>query len=205
LVLPKREDLKQVLTEKLQELRGTGNEPDTITFAGNGEPTIHPEFAGIIDDTIQVRDQYSPGAVISVLSNASMLHKTSVREALMKVDKNILKLDAGTAGTFNKLNQAIGNLSLETVVEGLVSFQGKLIVQTLFLRGEYNGNYIDNTADDEIAAWLPLIKKINPESVMIYPIDRGTPAEGLEKISKTELETIARKVEAQGIKTEVYS
>ena len=204
MVLPKRKDLKVTLSTKLKELRGTENEPEAITFAGNGEPTIHPDFAGIIDDTIKVRDQYSPHTIISVLSNASMLHKKSVREALQKIEKNILKLDTGIASTFNLLNQAAGNLTLNKIVEHLLLFEGKLIIQTLFVRGQYNGNFIDNTTPEEIEAWLPLVKKINPEYVMIYPIDRGTPAKGLEKIPEKELKAIAKKVEAMGVKTEVY-
>jgi len=204
LILPDRETLKEILSEKLQKLRGTINEPDAITFAGNGEPTIHPDFAGIIDDTIEVRDQYSPHTIISVLSNASMLHKPKVVNALMKIEKNILKLDTGIEKTFNSLNQPNGNLMLQKVVEHLEAFNGKLIIQTLFVRGSYNGHYIDNTSEKEMNAWLSLIKKINPEYVMIYPIDRGTPAKGLEKVSEAELNKIAKQVEKEGVKTEVY-
>lgn len=204
LVLPKRAKLKQLLGARLQELRGTENEPDAITFAGNGEPTIHPEFAGIIEDTIEIRNKYAPHTIISVLSNASMIHKKSVRDALMKVEKNILKLDTGIESTFQVLNQAAGNLSLEKVVDNLLLFEGKLIIQTLFVKGPYNGQYIDNSTKEEIAAWLPLVKKINPEYVMIYPIDRGTPVKELIKISQDRLDDIAQRVEAEGIKTEVF-
>lgn len=204
LVLPKRNEIKQLLAEKLQELRGTTNEPDAITFAGNGEPTLHPNFAGIIEDTIVVRDLYSPHTIISVLSNATILHKPKVIKALKKVEKNILKLDSGKASTIQLLNQPIGRFDLNKIIDQLVSFDGKLIIQSLFIRGEYNGHIIDNTTNDELAAWLPLIKKINPEYVMLYPIDRGTPVKGLEKISRTELEFIARRVNAEGVKTEVY-
>lgn len=204
LVLPNREELKNVLADKLQKLRGTMNEPDAITFAGNGEPTIHPEFAGIIEDTIEVRDLYSPHTIISVLSNASMLHKVEVTEALKKVEKNILKLDTGIEETFKLLNQPNGSLSLKKLVKYFEAFNGKLIIQTLFMRGDFNGNYIDNTTDKELKEWLPLIKIINPEYVMIYPIDRGTPAKGLEKIPEVELKKIAEQVEKEGVKTEVY-
>ncbi len=204
LVLPKREILKEKLSKRLQKLKGTPEEPDAITFAGNGEPTIHPEFAAIIDDTIEIRDKYSPRSIISVLSNASMNHKPAVRKALQKVEMNIQKLDTGIESTFHLLNQPLGNLTISKVVENLLLFNGKLIVQTLFVRGKYNGQTIDNTTPEEIAAWLPLVKKINPQYVMIYPIERGTPAEGLEKIPEAELKSIAEKVEAEGIKTKVY-
>lgn len=204
LVLPTRDELRQQLEVKIKELRGTENEPDTITFAGNGEPTVHPEFVGIIDDTIKIRDKFSPKTIISVLSNASLIHKKPIRDALMKVEKNILKLDTGTETTFKLLNQPAGNLGIKQVFENLLLFKGKLIIQTLFVRGWYNGHFIDNTSEKELDAWIPLVKKINPEYVMIYPIDRGTPVKELEKIPEKELIKIAARVEAEGIKTEVY-
>jgi len=204
LTLPSRSELKQKLELRLKELRGTENEPDAITFAGNGEPTVHPEFAEIIDDTIQLRDKYSPQSIISVLSNASLIHKKPIRDALMKIDKNILKLDTGIETTFKLLNQAAGNLTLKQIVDNLLLFEGNLILQTLFVRGWYKGHFIDNTSEKELEAWIPLVKKIDPEYVMIYPIDRGTPVKELQKISEKELNEIAEKVEAEGIKTEVY-
>jgi wyosine [tRNA(Phe)-imidazoG37] synthetase (radical SAM superfamily) len=204
LILPDRAELKQKLEFKLKELRGTENEPDAITFAGNGEPTVHPEFAGIIDDTIEIRNKFSPKTIISVLSNASLIHKKPIRDALLKVDKNILKLDTGIESTFKLLNQPAGNLTLDEIVKNLLLFQGNLIIQTLFLRGWYKGHFIDNTSVKELDAWIPLIKKIQPEYVMIYPIDRGTPVKELQKISEKELMEIAEKLESQGIKSEVY-
>lgn len=204
IVLPKRENFKTQLENKLKELQGTVNEPDSITFAGNGEPTIHPDFGEIINDTIEARDSYAPKAAISILSNASMLHKPSVKEALKKVDKNILKLDTAIESTFQTINQASGSLTLDKVIKNLMSFDGKLIIQTLFVRGEYKGNIIDNTTDKEIEAWLKVLVKINPEYVMIYPIERGTAAEGIEKIPEEELKAIAEKVETLGISTKVY-
>ena len=204
ITLPAREEIKKTLSEKLQQLRGTINEPDAITFAGNGEPTIHPDFAEIIEDTIDVRDRYSPHTIISVLSNASLVQKSKVKQALKKVDKNILKLDTAIEETFQLINQPIGDVNLNDVVDYLESFNGKLIVQTLFLRGEYNGTFIDNTSEKEINAWLPVIKRIKPQYVMIYPIDRGTPSGDLEKIPESELKSIANRVEKEGVKTEVF-
>jgi wyosine [tRNA(Phe)-imidazoG37] synthetase (radical SAM superfamily) len=202
--LPKREDLTKQLEKKLREIRGTVNEPDAITFAGNGEPTTHPEFAEIIDDTIELRNRWAPTAAISILSNASLLHKPKIRESLKRTDKNIQKLDTGIEETFQLRNQPAGNLTLEKIIDNLLSFEGKLIIQTLFVRGNYNGNFIDNTTTDEIGAWLQVVKKVNPEYVMLYPIERGTPAKGLEKISESELKAIAEQVEAAGVRTEVY-
>jgi len=205
IVLADRDQLKTLLEEKLKEIQDTVNEPNAITFAGNGEPTIHPKFDAIIDDTIELRDKYAPNAAISILSNASMLSKEKVTNALKKVDKNIQKLDSGIEETFNAINQSAAGLSLEKIVNGLLAFEGKLIIQTLFLRGEYNGKLIDNTTDKEVDAWLDIVEKVNPEYVMLYPIERGTPAENIEKIPKDELDAIAAKVESRGIKAEVYS
>lgn len=204
IILPKRDNFKTKLEAKLKELSGTVNEPDAITFAGNGEPTIHPKFAEIIDDTIVARDNYAPKAAISILSNASMLHKKSVTDALKKVDNNILKLDSAIESTFQNINQAKSGITLDKIMDGLLAFEGKLIIQTLFFRGEYNGNIVDNTTEPELEAWLNAIEKINPKYVMIYPIDRGTPAKDLEKLSNIELMTIAAKVEERGIKAKVY-
>lgn len=203
-VFPDRSVIREGLKQKLIELKGSINEPDTITFAGNGEPTVHPDFADIIDDTISLRDAHAPQTKISVLSNATMVHKPMIKNALQKIDKNILKLDTGIEDTFKKLNQPLGNVRLDKIAENLSSFNGRLIIQTLFIRGEYRGNYIDNTTEKELSAWLSLIKYIGPEYVMIYPIDRGTPAKGLEKIPEEELKKISETVEEQGIKTEVY-
>jgi len=204
IVLPKRDEFKQKLEAKLKALQGTENEPDAITFAGNGEPTIHPDFSAIIDDTIEARNQYAPKAKISVLSNASQLHKQRVEEALTKVDKNIQKLDAGTDEMFQKINQPLGKLSLSQIVDKLLSFKGKLIIQTLFIKGTYKGERIDNTTEEEISKWLEIVKKVNPEYVMIYPIDRDTPTKDLEKIPPETMDAIAKRVNEAGIKTEVY-
>ncbi|MDP2723800.1 MAG: radical SAM protein [Bacteroidales bacterium] len=202
--LPKRTDFKRLLSEKLQSLQNTPNQPDAITFAGNGEPTTHPEFAGIIDDAIEARDVYAPKAVISVLSNASMLHKKQVRDALLKIDKNIQKLDAGTEIMFQRINQPLGNLTLEKIVENLLLIKENLTIQTLFLRGENNGERIDNTSPEEISAWLKLIDKIRPAEVMLYSIERETPAAGVEKVTRRELELIARQVQELGVKAVVF-
>ncbi len=204
IVLPKLVDYKIKLEAKLKVLIGTENEPDAITFAGNGEPTIHPDFSEIIDATIEARDKYAPKAKIVVLSNASQLHKKRVKEALKKVDQNIQKLDAGTGEMFQLINQPLGSLTLDKIVDKLFSFEGNLIIQTLFLRGEVNGQKIDNTDPTQFNAWLELVKKVKPQYVMIYPIDRDTPTTGLEKITPSEMDNIAGKIRLAGIKTEVY-
>jgi len=203
--LPSRSEVKGYLDEKLQEMQKKGDALDVITYAGNGEPTLHPEFAGIIDDSIELRNRYFPWARIAVLSNSTMLSKPEVVAALKRVDQNILKLDSAFDSTIRILNQPRVKFSAEELVKNLKSFDGNLTVQTLFLRGVYNGEVVDNTTEQEVQAWVDLIEAIKPKEVMVYTIARDTPATGLEKISLRELKVIAARVEALGIPVQVSS
>jgi wyosine [tRNA(Phe)-imidazoG37] synthetase (radical SAM superfamily) len=196
-VLPTRDEVKRLLREELIRMQRESLKPDVITFAGNGEPTMHPDFPGIIDDTIEVRNEFSPGARIAVLSNSTMLHKPAVVKALNKVDDNILKLDSGISETILFLDQPVGKFDLKKVVNQLKQFNGNLIIQTMFIRGTFNGRYFDNTAEEEIRAWKLLLKEINPKSVMIYTIARDTPSEDLQNIPVGELEKIAASVKKE--------
>lgn len=202
-VLPSREEVKQKMAEKLTEMVENKELPDVITFAGNGEPTLHPEFEGIIDDTIELRDKLAPKARIAVLSNSSMLFKDSIKRALLKVEDNILKLDSAFEETVKLIDCPVGRFNLNEVVENLKWFNGKLVIQTLFVRGNHNDQRIDNATETEVSEWLKLIEKINPLQVMIYTIDRDTPAAGLEKVNIEELNQIASRVESLGIKVQV--
>ena len=202
-ILPTREMVKQKMEEKLTEMVESNELPDVITFAGNGEPTLHPEFEGIIDDTIGLRDRLTPKARIAVLSNATMLHKPAVIRALLKVEDNIQKLDSAFEETIRKIDCPTTHFKLNDVVENLKSFNGKVIIQTLFLRGNCNGETIDNTTEPEITEWLKLVAEIKPSQVMIYTIDRDTPATGLEKVKLPELQQIASRVKKIGFKVQV--
>lgn len=202
-VLPSRSQVRQKMEEKLTEMIGNNELPDVITFAGNGEPTLHPEFEGIIEDTIELRNRLTPKARIAVLSNATMLHKPAVVRALLNVDDNIQKLDSAFEETIRKIDCPASGFKLAKVVEELKSFQGRVIIQTLFLKGTYKGELIDNTTETEILAWLKLLEEIRPSQVMIYTIDRDTPAAGLEKASLDELQQIADRVRAIGFQVQV--
>ena len=198
-----REDVRDMLDKTLERMVTEGTPPDVITFAGNGEPTMHPHFEEIIDDTIALRDEICPTAKISVLSNATMIGRESVRRALLRVDNNILKLDSALDQTVRLIDNPQGNYSVACTVELMKLFEGKMIVQTMFLRGSYNGQVVDNTTEREVAAWLELIREIAPERVMVYTIDRDTPAPDLEKVSVEELRQIAERVQALGIECSV--
>ncbi|MBQ2026651.1 MAG: radical SAM protein [Alistipes sp.] len=194
-----REDVREALRSTLSKMAEEGQHPDVITFAGNGEPTIHPEFEGIIDDTIALRNDLSPNAKVTVLSNATQLHRESVRNALHKVDNAILKLDSAIEATAHTINKPQGNYSVAEVVKNLAKFGREFVLQTMFLRGEYNGEYIDNTTEREFLAWAAVVEHLRPRSVMVYSIDRATPCKTLQKVEREELEKIAERVRALGI------
>lgn len=192
-----------MLREVLTRMVADNTPPDVITFAGNGEPTMHPDFEGVIDDTLALRDELCPTAKVSVLSNATQIHREDVRRALLRVDNNILKLDSAFDATVQLINKPQGAYTVARTVELLKEFEGKLIIQTMFLRGEYAGQAIDNTADNEVEAWLKLVEEIAPHQVMVYSLDRDTPCQTLEKVSKEELMAIAERVRALGIECSV--
>ncbi|GHT57086.1 radical SAM protein [Bacteroidia bacterium] len=202
--IPSREEVRSALEKKLIEMKTAGEKPDVLTFAGNGEPTLHPDFEGVIDDTISLRNQYFPNAKVSVLSNSSEISKESVFRALLKVDNNILKLDSAIENTIKILDRPNApHFSVEKIIENLCRFKGKLIVQTMFVRGTHEGNLIDNTTETELSAWLSALQKIKPSQVMIYTIDRATPEKNLQKVSVAELKAIAERVKKTGIDVQV--
>jgi wyosine [tRNA(Phe)-imidazoG37] synthetase (radical SAM superfamily) len=202
--LPQRAEVYEALESRLQEMKVKNQKPDVITFAGNGEPTLHPDFHGITDDCIKLRNRFFPDAKIAVLSNSTTITNPLVKDALLKVDMNILKLDSAFDLTINTHNQPRVNVKVDELIENLKKFNGNLIIQTLFLRGHYKGRQIDNTTPEEISAWLDALKKIIPSEVMIYTISRDTPEGGsLNKVPLEELQEIARKVKKLGIPTQV--
>ena len=202
--MPLRNAVRDALREKLSRMKEKGSGPDVITYAGNGEPTMHPDFKGIIDDSIALRDEFFPSAKISVLSNGSTLHKKSVREALRKVNMNILKFDSAFSETVKKLNQPRGRYDPEAFARHVSDFEGKFIIQSLFVRGTYHGEVIDNATPAEVGAWIAAIGRLRPQSVMIYTIDRDTPlGNDLKKVPVAELKAIAARVNAIGIPASV--
>lgn len=198
-----REQVAAALESALAAMAADSQLPDVITFAGNGEPTMHPDFEGVIADTIALRDKYAPTAKISVLSNATQLHRADVVRALERVDNNILKIDSLDEEMARLINKPCCNYSVAKVVEQLKAFNGKVIVQTMFLRGQYEGRVVDNTTEEQVVAWLEAVKTIAPESVMVYSIARDTPCKSLAKVERDELEKIAERVRALGISCSV--
>ena len=193
--------MAKALEAKLKELKTQDIHPDVLTFAGNGEPTSHPDFAGVIDDTIRLRNEYCPQAKISVLSNSTFIHRPKIHEALSKVDNNILKLDTINADYINKVDRPTQpSYDVNRIIADIKSFNGQAIIQTMFMKGETeDGTNIDNTGEEFVKPWLDAVKEIAPREVMIYTIDRETPDHSLQKATHEELDAIRDRVVALGI------
>ena len=197
---PTRADVATALELRLQEMQSEGALPDVLTLAGNGEPTSHPDFAGIIDDTVRLRNEYCPAAKISVLSNATFIHRPAVHAALMKVDNNILKLDTVSPDYIRLADRPVStHYEVENIIAGMKAFGGHIIVQTMFMKGQVDGREVNNTGDEFVKPWIEALKEIAPQEVMIYTIDRETPAPRLEKATPEELDRIKALVEQAGI------
>lgn len=197
-VLPTRDQVREALASRLIAL--SPNQLDVITFSGNGEPTLHPEFLGIIEDTCALRERYCPQAKISVLSNSTQLGRADVVKALCMCDNRILKLDSAIDKTMRLIDKPVNeNLTVEQVAEWLALFEGDFTLQTCFLRGEYEGQVIDNTTPEELSAWYTMIERLRPKQVMIYVIDRATPLQTLSKVPAAEMEAIAAPLREKGI------
>lgn len=197
--LPTREEVYTALEKKLKEMRADGTAPNVLTFAGNGEPTAHPSFDLIIEDTIELRNKYFPEAKVSVLSNSTFLHRRAVIEALKKVDNNILKLDTVDLDYIKMVDRPAGPYDVDKIIDYIKEFDGKYIIQTMFMKGTFDGQSVDNTTDKYVLPWISRIKEIAPQQVMIYTIDRETPGRHLEKATHADLDRIVRLLEQEGI------
>lgn len=198
--LPTREEVARALEDKLIQMAAQGQVPDVLTFAGNGEPTAHPRFAEIIDDTVALRNRLCPSAKISVLTNATLILRPRVFEALLKVDNNLLKLDTVDTDYIARVDRPTGRYDLPLLIERMKAFEGRCIIQTMFLKGSHEGRSVDNTSDLYVLPWIEAVKSIAPREVMIYTIDRETPSKELQKASPEELDRIVALLQAAGLK-----
>lgn len=195
--LPTRQQVREALNSQLSTVN---YQLDVITFSGNGEPTMHPDFLGIIQDTCTLRDQYCPNAKVSVLSNSTQLGRVEVVQALKLCDNRILKLDSAIDATMRLIDKPVNpHLTVAQVMEWLQQFDGDFTLQTCFLRGDYHGQVIDNTTSEELAAWYQAVEILHPKQVMIYVIDRATPLQTLEKIPAEQMQAIAKPLLDKGI------
>lgn len=197
--MPSKDLVISSLEAKLQSMQAQGQLPDTITFAGNGEPTLHPDFSEIIDKTLQLRDRYAPKAHISVLTNATHIDRPAVFDALMKVDNPLLKLDTVNADYIHLVDRPTSHYDLNNLIEKMKAFGSKAVIQTMFLKGQWEGHDVSNVTEAFIQPWLETLRLIGPKLVTIYTIDRETPRHGLLKATPQELDGIAARVRLLGL------
>lgn len=201
--LPTTRQVLDALENKLREMQQQGPHPDVLTFAGNGEPTLHPHFADIIRGVAQLRHQYFPAARISLLSNATRIRVPAVREAMQMIDNCILKLDTADATYINKVDRPQGHYDVDEQIEIMSQMNTGIIIQTMFMGGEMDGESVDNTGEEYVGPWLQAVSRIRPRQVMIYTIDRETPAHELKKATHEQLDAIAARVSEMGIPVSV--
>ena len=203
--LPSYEDVRNQLKKRIDKLKAEGTVVDSFTFAGNGEPTLHPDFPKVVDLVVEIRNKYYPNAVITLLTNATQLSRPEIYNALLKLDNPVLKLDAGMATMRNSINKPTAEkYSFDELVNNLILFGNRGIIQTLLLRGSNDGKIISNVSDEDFGEYIELLKKIRPKYVMLYAIDRATPEKDLEKLTVEELEIYAQKIRNEGIDVKVY-
>ncbi|MFA6769667.1 MAG: radical SAM protein [Bacteroidales bacterium] len=201
--LPTVQEVRDALILKLRDHDLTIGKIDTITFSGNGEPTLHPSFPEIIEIALELRDKYAIEAKVSVLTNGSGIGKPLIAQALLKIDNAIIKIDSAFHKTVTLIDRPLYNYSLEKLIGDLEIFKGKFVLQTMFLRGEIDGEVIDNTTPQEISAWYGVVERVKPREIMIYTIDRETPLAGLQKVSVKKMEEIAGPLRAKGYKISI--
>ena len=201
--MPTREEVRTALETQLQQMQKEGTAPDVFTFAGNGEPTLHPDFPAIIDATLALRDRYFPQAKVSVLTNATQILRQPVFDALCKVDNNICKLDTISPDYIQLIDRPNSRYDVQPIIARLKEFGSRCVIQTMFMAGEYDGKSADNTGDAFVQPWLQTVQEIQPREVMIYTIDRETPAHGLKKAAPDVLDAIGEQIRQLGLQCQV--
>ena len=196
---PRLAQVAEALEKRLKELAEEGVSVDSITFSGNGEPTMNPDFAPIVDAVLELRGKYCPNAKVSVLSNATLAWRDDVYQALAKVDNPILKLDAGTTDAALAVNKPVGAYSVERVVESLRRFKGNFVLQTMFVRSEE----FDTTAHDVLGRWVEIVRELAPREIMIYTIDRETPDKTLQKYTVEEMASFVQPLREEGFEIQI--
>lgn len=196
---PTLSEVESALSDKMEKLAAEGVPVDSITFSGNGEPTMNPDFAGIVDVTLRLRDRFYPDAKISVLSNATLVGRRTVVEALKKIDNPILKIDAADDRMISMINKPVGSYRLRNVMDSLKEFNGNFILQTMFLRSPE----FDMTAPDALAGWIEIVRELRPRQVMVYTIDRETPDKSLGKYTVEEMRGFVQPLVDEGFDVQV--
>lgn len=202
--MPSLGQVEDAMSSRFAELHAEGVKVDSISFTGNGEPTLHKDFPAIVDKVVELRDKYFPQAVISVFSNSTTVGRPGVFDALMKVDNRIMKVDCSDAGIVELVNRPAGHFSLEKVLKDLERFNGDFILQTMFFKGSLGGREVDLTEPGLVAGWSDIVRRLHPSKIMAYSLDRDTPVAGLRKVSREELQAITAPLRDEGFEIEIF-
>jgi len=197
IIMPRLDEVRASLEAKLASCAVDGTPIDSITFSGNGEPTINPDFPEIVDAVLELRDRYCPNAVVSVLSNATMIGRKAVADALKKVNNPILKLDAPYQEGVMLVNKPQGQWKIEEVIVNLKAFEGNFILQTMFLKWDE----FDTSA--HVAEWMDIVRELRPREIMVYTLDRETPQKNLQKFTVEEMTELVKPLIEEGFKIQI--
>ena len=197
--LPSFEAVKDALELRIGELKAEGIPVDSITFSGNGEPTVHPDFPAIVDVVLRLRDIFYPKAKVSVLSNATVIARDEVRKALKRVDNPILKIDASDDRVIEMINKPVGHYRLCDIIKWLKDFEGNFILQTMFLRS----SVFDQSDSRHLQEWMDIVRELKPREVMVYTIDRETPDKTLGKYTVEEMRSFVAPLLDEGFKIQI--
>ncbi len=197
--LPQPAEVRVALEKALRSVVRKRAKLDAVTFSGNGESTLHPEFPEIVDLAAALRDRYLPQLKLAILSNSSTVPREEIRAALNRLDARMMKLDAGSEEIVHQLNGPAPPFYLKEIVDGLKQLKD-VILQSLFVQGR-----ICNADPDAIAQWIERVREIRPALVQIYSLDRVPADARIWKINLPTLEWIANQVRWQaGVKAEIY-
>lgn len=195
--LPSAQDVKEALEAKLASCAKEGTPIDSITFSGDGEPTLNPQFPEIVDITLALRDRFYPKAKVSVLTNATRCGEEPVFQALRKVDNPILKLDAPTDQQAAIVNRPVGTYHVKDIVAWMSRFDGDFVLQTMFLKGK------GWASEDWVSAWMDIVRVLRPREIQVYTVDRETPMKGLLKYTPEQMRSLVQPLINEGFNIQI--
>ena len=186
----------------VEEFLKSDNDFDYITFSGNGEPTMYPDFAELVPKLHELIRRRRPSVRLALLSNSSCVGEESLYPALKLIDLPIFKLDAGNQTTFEILNRPCPGVTISAIIDGLtrLSARQEIIIQTVMVDGPVPNH--DGQAFDD---WIVAIRRIRPGAIQLYTTDRPVADTRVRKVSDRQLETIAARIrELTGVPAQAY-
>jgi wyosine [tRNA(Phe)-imidazoG37] synthetase (radical SAM superfamily) len=189
-----------IVLRKLEEAVGQQpSPPDYLTFSGNGEPSLHPQFPEIVEEVRQLRDRMCPETRLAILSNSSRVLRGEIRHAIETLDDPIMKLDAGDFDTLRQINRPAAGITFDKIMDGLAALP-RLIIQSMIISGA-----VENAKGEALEDWFAAIARLSPVMVQIYSAERPVAETGVQRVPKETLEDLARQTQQRtGIRVEAY-